>query len=77
MLIKPNSEQSEDGKPRLRAETRCSMWACLQAQTPNFFQLALRRAGTGPIGIAGLPKQRPDFKPVAQLNPRVFYLNLF
>jgi hypothetical protein len=44
-VIKPNPEQSEDGKSRLRAE----MLICrLQA---------LRRVGTDPSGIAVLPRQ--------------------
>lgn len=56
-VIKPNSEQSEDEKSRLRAETLYSMQGCLRAEMLIYRLQALRRVGTDPSGIAVLARQ--------------------
>jgi hypothetical protein len=76
LTMKPNSEQSEAGKPQLCAETRYRMQEHFQAELSAYRLQALRRAGTGPPGIAGLPKKQTLTKgPVVQKNHGLFYIH--
>ena len=76
LTIKPNSEESEDGKPHLCAETQYRTQEHFQAELSAYRLQAPRRAGMGPPGIVGPPRKQMLTKgPVVQEIHRLFYIH--